>query len=133
MTPLSFLLCFSDTLQVVATVSAFQRCSQAGAASHMKLSRLHHVKCNHPVRGECFSSTLVTGAKVPLGLKSPLGCCVILCYITFCPDPHPWWSACEGTDCLSITGAGGSGLGCLAWLSSASSNEQTASVLHLSL
>lgn len=48
----------------------------------------------------------MTGAEVPLGLKTPLGCCVILCYINFCPDLHPWSSACEVAECLSITRAG---------------------------
>lgn len=75
-TLLSFLLFLLDTLQAAPIVSAFQRCSQAGAVSHMKLSHLHRVKCNHPVRGGMF--LLDTGGRCqsPLGFeKSPQVLC----------------------------------------------------------
>lgn len=48
---------------------------------------------------------LDTGDRRQSPLRFENQCRVILCYIKFCLELHPWSSACEGTECLSITGA----------------------------
>lgn len=48
---------------------------------------------------------LDTGDRRQSPLRFENRCRVILCYIKFCLELHPWLSACGGTECLSITGA----------------------------